>query len=163
MGSFPKDDLVSRSSLVALLFRLEQPHSPDELKTIVEELNAWFRQHPGYERLRALFAELIRESCVQLGMSLSESDNLLEEKTMLVDTFRAWQTQWFAEGKAEGEAKGKAEGKAEALTALLVGRFGTVAPSWQQQIHAAELATLDRWFERAIDAPDLPSVFNPPL
>jgi len=167
MGSFPKDDLVSRSSLVALLFRLEQPHSPDELKTIVGELNAWFRQHPGYERLRALFAELIRESCVQLGMSLSESDNLLEEKTMLVDTFRAWQTQWFAEGKAEGkaegEAKGKAEGKAEALTALLVGRFGTVAPSWQQQIHAAELATLDRWFERAIDAPDLPSVFNPPL
>jgi hypothetical protein len=158
MGSFPKDELERRSGLVALLFRLEQPHSPDEHKAIVDELIGWFRQHPGYERLRGLFNELIRESCVQLGMSLSASGNLLEEKTMLVDTFRAWQTQWFA----EGEAKGKAAGKAEALISLLAGRFGAVAPFWQERIRGAELKTLEHWFERAIVAPDLPSVFNPP-
>jgi len=166
VGRFPKDELERRSSLVALLFRLEQPHSPDEHKAIVDELNGWFRQHPGYERLRGLFTELIRESCVQLGMSLSGSGNLLEEKTMLVDTFRSWQTQWFAEGKAEGEAKGKAagkaEGKAEALISLLSGRFGAVEPSWQEQIREADLVTLEHWFERAIVAPDLPSVFNAP-
>jgi len=162
VGSFPKDELACRPSLVALLFRLEQPHSPDEHKAIVDELIGWFRQHPGYERLRGLFTELISESCVQLGMSLSEPGTLLEDKTMLVDTFRAWEKQWFAEGKAEGEAKGKLAGKAEALITLLAGRFGEVAPSWQDQIRGAELATLERWFERAIVAPDLPSVFNSP-
>jgi putative YhgA-like transposase len=162
VGRFPKDELARRSSLVSLLFRLEQPHSPDEHKAIVGELIGWFREHPGYERLRGLFTELIRESCVQLGMSLSGSGNLLEEKTMLVDTFRAWQTQWFAEGKAEGKVEGKAAGKAEALITLLVARFGEVAPSWQERIHGAELVTLEHWFERAIVAPDLPSVFNSP-
>jgi len=174
VGSFPKDELARRPSLVALLFRLEQPHSPDEHKAMVNELIGWFRRHPGYERLRGLFTELIRESCVQLGMSLSGPGNLLEDKTMLVDTFRAWEKQWFAEGKAEGEAKGKAagkaegkaegkiEGKSEALITLLVGRFGEVAPSWQERIRGAELVTLEHWFERAIVAPDLPSVFNPP-
>jgi hypothetical protein len=37
-----------------------------------------------------------------------------------------------------------------------------VAPSWQKRIRGAKLATLERWFKRAIVAPDLPSVFNPP-
>jgi hypothetical protein len=45
---------------------------------------------------------------------------------------------------------------------LLAQRFGAVAPSWQKRIRGAKLATLERWFKRAIVAPDLPSVFNPP-
>ena len=67
-----------------------------------------------------------------------------------------------AKGRAEGEAKGEAKGKAEALISLLSARFGTVAPSRQKRIRAAKLVTLDRWFSRAIVAPDLLSVFNPP-
>jgi len=73
-----------------------------------------------------------------------------------------------AEGKAEGKALGKAEGKAEgmalgkaeALVCLLVGRFGTLAPSLRARIQRARLATLECWFKRAIAAPDLRSVFN---
>ena len=75
---------------------------------------------------------------------------------------KAWEKQWLAEGKVEGKVEGKAEGKAEALITLLAERFGTVAPSWQKRIRGAKLATLERWFKRAIAAPDLPSVFNPP-
>jgi flagellar biosynthesis/type III secretory pathway protein FliH len=93
---------------------------------------------------------------------------------MLATQLEAWREQWLAEGKAEGLAKGKAEGKAEglakgkaegkaeALICLLAGKFGAVAPSWQKRIRGAKLATLERWFKRAIVAPDLPSVFNPP-
>jgi hypothetical protein len=76
---------------------------------------------------------------------------------MLATQFEAWKEQWLA----EGEAKGKAEGKAEALICLLAERFGAVAPSWQKRIRGAKLATLERWFKRAIVAPDLSSVFNP--
>jgi hypothetical protein len=154
MGSFSKDGLAQRSSLVALLFRLEQRHSPEELKELVYEVIDWFRQHEGYERQQGLFTELIREACAACGMSLSGFRNMLEVKTMLSETIEGWKRQWQAEGKAEG--------KAEALISLLAGRFGAVAPSWRKRIRGAKLATLERWLKRAIDAPDLPSVFNSP-
>jgi hypothetical protein len=162
MGAFPKDELARRSSLVALLFRLEQRQSPEGLKELLDEVIGWFRQHEGYERLQGLFIELIREAFAGRGVKLPGSGNLLEVKTMLATQFEAWKEQWLAEGKAEGLAEGKAEGKAEALICLLAERFGAVAPSWQERIRGAKLVTLERWFKRAIVAPDLPSVFNPP-
>lgn len=58
--------------------------------------------------------------------------------------------------------KFRAEGKAEALIWLLTERFGAVAPSRQKRIRGARLETLDRWFKRAIAAPNLTSIFNPP-
>ena len=112
MGSFPKDQLARRSSLVALLFRLEQRQSPEGLKELVDEVIGWFRQHEGYVRLRGLFTELIREAFAGHGVKLSESGNLLEMKTMknpLSRQFDAWRQQWLAEGKTEGLAVGKAE------------------------------------------------------
>jgi hypothetical protein len=161
IGAFPKDKLARRSSLVALLFRLEQQYSPEGLKELLDEVIGWFRRHEGHERLQGLFTELIREAFAGHGVKLSGSGNLLEVKTMktmLASHFEAWREQWLAEGKAEG----RAEGKAEALICLLAERFGAVAPSWQKRIRGAKLVTLDRWFKRAILAPDLPSVFNPP-
>jgi hypothetical protein len=166
MGAFPKDQLARRSSLVALLFRLEQRHSPEGLRELLDEggapsLIGWFRQHAGYERLQGLFTELIREAFAASGVKLLGSKNLSElktMKTMLSTQFEVWKEQWLA----EGEAKGQAKGKAEALICLLAERFGAVAPSWQKRIRGAKLITLERWFKRAIVAPDLPSVFNPP-
>ena len=49
MGAFPKDKLARRASLVAQLFRLEQRHSPEELRELLNEVAAWFRQHEGYD------------------------------------------------------------------------------------------------------------------
>jgi hypothetical protein len=158
MGAFPKDELARRCSLAALLFRLEQRHSPEGIKELLSEVIAWFRQHEGYERLQGLFAELIREALAASGVKLSGSGSLSEMKTMISIDFEASKDQWLAEGKA----KGKAEGKAEALLCLLAERFGAVAPSRQKRIRGAKLVTLERWFKRAIVAPDLPSVFNPP-
>jgi hypothetical protein len=166
MGAFPKDELARRASLVALLFRLEQRHSPGDLRELLDEVIGWFRQHEGYERLQGLFAELVREVFAGSGVKLSGSENLLDMKIMLATQFEAWKEQWVAEGEAKGLARGKVEGrvegKAEALVCLLAERFGAVAPSWQKRIRGARRATLDRWFKRAIVAPDLRSVFIPP-
>jgi hypothetical protein len=79
-------------------------------------------------------------------------------KNMLSIDWEAGKDEWIA----KGVAKGKAEGKAEALMSILAERFGAVAPSWQKRIRGAKLPTLDRWFKRAIVAPDLRSVFSPP-
>jgi Domain of unknown function (DUF4351) len=77
---------------------------------------------------------------------------------MLTIDWEGSKQKWIDKGKAEG----KAEAKAEALIRLLAKRFGAVAPSREKQIRGARVATLERWFERAIDAPDLTSVFSPP-
>jgi len=182
IGALRKDDLARRASLAALLFRLEQRYPPEELEQLLAEVIGWFRQHDGYGRLRELFTELAREALAGFGLKLPISEDLLDMKTNLSTLGETWKQQWRAEGltegltagltagRAEGRAeglaeglvRGKAEGKAEALLCLLAERFGTVAPSWRKQIRGAELTTLECWFKRAVVAPDLSSVFEPP-
>ena len=166
MSAFPGDELARRRGLAALLFRLERPIAPQEIEELRGELSDWFRQHPDQERLRGPFAELVRRAYQALGVKVPESINLLEMKmnSNLVANCRAWRQQVMveskAEGRAEGRAEGKAEGKAEALACLLVERFGALAPSLRKRIQRARLATLERWFKRAVVAPDVRSVFN---
>jgi len=122
------------------------------------------------QRLQALFAELVRQAFEQLGVTVPESINLLEMKmkSNLATIGKTWRQQAMAEGLAqgriEGEAKGRVEGRtkawAESLVFLLVERFGALAPSLRTRIRRARLATLERWFKRAIAAPDLHSVFK---
>lgn len=166
IGSFPKDELARRASLVTLLFRLEQQSLPEGLAELAQEINDWFGKHEGHERLHGLFTELIREACGRCGVILPKSSNLLEMKPMILSGFDAWKNQIHVEAKAEGTALGRAEGKAEgladALISLLARRFGSVAPACQTRIQGAGLVTLEHWFDRAIDAPDLPSIFDPP-
>jgi Putative transposase, YhgA-like len=156
MGAFPRDDLTRRTSVAALLFRLEQPLSSQDLEELVGEVVGWLRQHPDYADLRRLFTELVRRAFIGLGVTRPIAEDLLEMKTNLETLGEAWKRQWLAEGRAEG----KAEGKAEALVCLLAERFGTVRPSLRKRILGANLATLEYWFKRAIVAPDLPSVFD---
>ena len=158
MGAFPTDDLTRRASVAALLFRLEQPPSSEELEELVGQVVGWFRQHPDYTDLRRLFTELVRRAFIELGVTGPIPEDLLEMKTNLEKLGKTWKRQWLAEGKAEGELKRMAT----ALVWLLADRFGTVTPSLHERISGANLATLERWFKRAIAAPDLLSVFAQP-
>ncbi len=65
-----------------------------------------------------------------------------------------------AVGKIEGKIEGKTEARAEALTDLLLKRFGSLQSALHTRIQTADLATLEKWFDRAIDAPNVPSVFD---
>ena len=166
MGAFPRDDLTRRTSVAALLFRLERPLSSQELEVLTGEVVGWLRQHPDYVDLRRLFAELVRQAFAQAGVIGPISDGLkelLEMKSNLATIGEVWRRQWraegLAEGRAAGEAVGRAQGKAEALVCLLDERFGKVGPSLLERILGADLATLECWFKRAIVAPDLASVF----
>jgi hypothetical protein len=163
MGAFPRDSLMRRTNVAALLFRLERRSSTEELETLVSEVIGWLRQHPDCADLRRLFMELVHQACAEVGVTRPISDDLeelLEMKTNLATIGKYWKRQWLAEGRAEGKLEGKAEGKAEALVCLLAERFGTVRPSLRKRILGADLATLECWFKRAIVAPDLSSVFD---
>ncbi len=76
--------------------------------------------------------------------------------------------EFFDEGMAKGEAKGMAngiakgelKGEAKALTRLLEKRFGALPPHLGERISTADVQSIENWFDRAIDAPDLASVFG---
>jgi predicted transposase/invertase (TIGR01784 family) len=68
--------------------------------------------------------------------------------------------QYFEEGIAVGEARGKAEGEAQALVRLLEKRIGAVSEALRARIFAADLASIEAWFDRAIEATEFESVFD---
>jgi predicted transposase/invertase (TIGR01784 family) len=71
-----------------------------------------------------------------------------------------WFSQpYYDKGKAEGKAEGLAEGEAKILAHLLEKRFGAIPGSVHQRIFTADVATIETWVERVLDAPDLQSVF----
>jgi hypothetical protein len=79
-----------------------------------------------------------------------------------------WLTQPYFEqgiekGMQEARAKGHAEGQAKSLARLLERRFGHLPAHLRQRVFAADVQSLDTWFDRAIDAADLQSVFAEPL
>ena len=186
MGAFPGAELARRRSLASLLFRLERPLPPEEIEEVRSEVSDWFRQHPDQGRLRALFGELVRQAFMGLGLEVPQSINLLEMRmrSNLATVGERWRQEAMALGMAEGKAKGieqgmaqgieqgikrgilqgkaagRSEAKAEALVCLLVERFGALAPSLRTRIQRARLETLDRWFKRAIAAPNVRSVFG---
>lgn len=72
------------------------------------------------------------------------------ESEMTSIALQEWKAEWMAEAKADD------------LLRLLSRRFGTVPEGRRLEIVQASVSTLDQWFDRAIDAPDLDSVFRAP-
>jgi Putative transposase, YhgA-like/Domain of unknown function (DUF4351) len=60
----------------------------------------------------------------------------------------------------EIEAIGEARGQGRALLRLLEKRFGTISSRLRERITSADVASIEAWFERALDVPDLNSVFE---
>lgn len=69
-----------------------------------------------------------------------------------------------AEGRKEGLKEGRQEGREEAsrdkLRRLLEARFGPLGPEVRARLAAADLSRLDAWFDRAVTAGALASVFD---
>ena len=70
----------------------------------------------------------------------------------------------LVQGKEQGITIGRAQGipigEARGLAKVLTRRFGKLPSDVEERINAAELAELEQWYDRAIDAPDLNSVFE---
>src|SRR5580698_8739293 len=60
----------------------------------------------------------------------------------------------------EIEARGEAKGRAVALLQLLEKRFGTVSSHIRERIVTADIASIEAWFDQALDSQDLNSVFG---
>jgi hypothetical protein len=157
-GAFPEDDLAGRDALLALLFRLESSPDPTQVVVLTDAVLAWFRRHPGFERVRPVFVDMLG---ALLAPGVRVPDELLEMRNMLATRAEAWE-QKLQEGeqRAEkrGEQKGRQEGEAALLRRQLERRFG-VLPDWaRDRIAAAEPAALEEWGLRVLDAGSLDDV-----
>ena len=61
---------------------------------------------------------------------------------------------------AEGEEHGIAKGEAKSLSRLLERRFGPLPAAVKARIRKANLAQLDAWVDRVLDAKSLNAVFT---
>ncbi len=154
-GAFSHADLAGRDTLAALLFRLENAPEPEQIAAIVDAVIDWFRRHDGFDALRPLFATLAHRVVAMTegttpGVRLAE--NLLEVKTMLANRPAEWKQRWTSEGRREGEAT--------LLIRLLERRFGILPDAVRERIAAAEVADLEDWSLRMLDARSLDEVLG---
>jgi Putative transposase, YhgA-like/Domain of unknown function (DUF4351) len=161
-GAFPEEDLARRDALVALLFRLESSPDPGQLVVLADAVLLWFRQHPGLEALRGVFATLLGAILAPLAPGVRVQEELLEVRNMLATRAETWKRQWLQEGeqkgRLEGEQKGRQEGEAALLLRLLERRFGAL-PDWaRDRIAAAGTASLEEWGLRVLEAGSLEDV-----
>jgi hypothetical protein len=157
-GAFPEDDLAGRDALLALLFRLESSPDPAQVVILTDAVLAWFRRHPGFERVQSVFVDMLG---ALLAPEVRVPDELLEMRNMLATRAEAWERKLQeGEQRAEqrGEQKGRQEGEAALLRRQLERRFG-VLPDWaRDRIAAADTAALEDWGLRVLDAGSLDDV-----
>ena len=108
-GAFPEDDLAGRDALLALLFRLESSPDPAQAVVLTDALLAWFRRHPGFERLRSVFVEMLGAILAPLAPGVRVPDELLEMRNMLATRWEVWEQQ-RQEGEQKAEQKGRRRG-----------------------------------------------------
>lgn len=151
-GAFSEADLAARDALAALLFRLEGSPDPEQVVVLTDAVIAWFAGHPGFERLRSVFAELVGAMMGPLAPGIRVPDDLLEVRNMLASRAENWKQQWLQEGRQEGEQA--------LLIRLLERRFGAL-PGWAgDRIAAADSAALEEWGLRVLDAGSLDDVLR---
>lgn len=160
MGAVPEEELAIRDSLAALLFRLEHPHEPEELAGLIDDVVGWFRRHPGYDELKRLFTELVRQAIEGYEASVIVPGDMMEMRSMLANLGETWKKRWKAEGVAEGRVEGEARGEAKALIRLVEKRFGPLPADLQARVLAADAVSVETWLDRLMEASSLEVLFS---
>lgn len=155
--------LSAKTSLTALLFRLEQAPTPADTKAAVEDLIAWFRSHPEQEMLKVVFAglaaQLIRQTKGPHGIGTVPED-LQEIQTMLATRGEQWKREWLQEGVQIGRMEGRQEGEAAFLLRQLERRFGVLPDSIRARVRSAGTDQLEAWGLLVLDAGSLADVLD---
>jgi len=162
-NDYSESELASLKNLVAAVFRLEHPASPEVIGGLLTLLEELIVNRP---ELRRIFAQWIRATLMrnpEYGILLPMVDDLQELKVMLSERLEEWALGFKAEGEARGEQRGRQDGEARTLQRLLTRRFGELTPELASRIAGAPLEELETWFDRGIDARTLEDVFGPTM
>ena len=160
-NAWSDSELASLKNLVAAVFRIEHPASPEAIGGLLSLLDEWLVERPDLRRMFALWirATLMRKA--EYRIVLPRIDDLQELNVMLAERLEEWAHAYKAEGRVEGKAEGKAEGEALALQKLLKKRFGAVPSEVLAKISVASLEQIDAWLDQVLDAESLDDIFGP--
>ena len=84
-----------------------------------------------------------------------------EEAEMMSIFAREMMAKGAREGERIGELKGELKGEAKLLLRQLTRRFGDLSAWDREQVDTADMATLEAWGDRILEARSLEEVFGP--
>ncbi len=160
-------------NLAGALFRLEAARTSADFRTVIAHLLEWLSGEE-HRRLRRGFAIWLNRRLRHRmpEANIPETDDLAEVQSMFPDNIlaelerkaraaeRKAHRKGLQEGREEGLQHGRLEAERTALLRLLERRFGEVSVEIRQRIAAADPARIGQWFDQAIDAPDLATIFR---
>jgi len=155
-NAYTESELSSLKNLVAAVFRIEHPATPETISRLVGLLADWLSDRPDLRRMFALWirATLMRKP--EYRIVLPQIDDLQEISVMLAERLEEWAHGYKAEGIQEGR-RAEAAGM---LVTLLRGRFGSLPEHVVVKINQSSSDILETWFQRAIAAQTLVDVFD---
>ena len=184
VGAFSEAELQARDGLPALWFRLENAPDTGRVVVVADAVLAWLARHPGFSAARAAFVELLGAMIAPLGPGVRVPEDLQEVRNMLAARAEKWTQAWLQQGRADGLHAGRQEGlqagrqeglqagrqeglqagrqagEAALLLRLLERRFGALPETVEQRVLAADIAVLEAWGIRVLDAGSLEEVFG---
>jgi hypothetical protein len=146
-------ELSSDASLRALLKALKYSRRPD----LPDRIDLVLAEAPVLEE-RVLFVILTYLDKGPIKVNNKVHETLLRLVPERKELIMGWLTQpYYEKGLAEGEAKGEAR----VFILFLEKRFGPIPAPLRERIFSANVGSIETWVERAFDAPDLQSIFDP--
>ena len=133
-GAYDKEELSPLKNLVAAIFRLENSISREEVIEVISNLIEWLSS-PEQTLLRRSFSIWINRvlwPAKKLEQTLTNSNDLVEIKTMLAQRVSEWTQEWKQQGLTEGLEIGKEigiESEKQLLVRLIQRRFGFACAS----------------------------------
>ena len=139
LAALPQDDESYKIAVLTYIIRTYH------LERSVLETTLRAAQPESWEAMMGTIGEILSREARQEGLQVGRAEGKAEGE---------------AEGEARGEARGEAKGLARSLVRLLERRFGPLSQDITARIAGAELETIERWFDAAIDAAALADVFS---
>ncbi len=109
-GAYSEGHLASLQNLVAAVFRIEHPSTPESIRELIGLLEIWLIDRPELKRMFAVWirATLMRRS--EYTVVLPDVQNLKELNMALAERLVEWAAAYKAKGMQEGVAEGVAQG-----------------------------------------------------
>jgi hypothetical protein len=154
-------ELASVKNLVAAVFRIEHPNSPQRISELISLLGVWLIDRPDLRRMFAIWirATLMRKP--EYRIVLPEIDDLQELKVMLADRLEEWALDYKAQGMKQGVQQGVQQGEMLALQKIITKRFGVIPPDVLSAIARASSGQIEQLLDRVLDASSLDDLFSP--
>jgi hypothetical protein len=167
-NNYTDHELASAKNLVAAVFRIEHPDSPQRIGELISLLGVWLDDRPDLSRMFAIWIRATLMRRLEYRIVLPQLDDLQELKVMLADRLEEWALDYEAQGvqkgiqqgMQQGMQQGEKKGEALALQRLLTKRFGQISNEMTALIADASTEQIEAWFDLAIDAAQIADVFG---